>query len=70
MIVVILTKNRKDTLHSFDTLAEALSFARSNEPGSSFKIRMVEDGSLLAKGKLSEVGDNYDDLEEVYDDYE
>lgn len=62
MIVVILTKNRKDTLHSFDTLTDALIFARSNEPGTSFKIR--EDKKLLAKGRMSEMEDNYDEIEE------
>jgi hypothetical protein len=68
MIVVILNKNSKETLHQFDTLTDALVFARSHEAGTSFKIR--EDRKLLAKGKLEEIGENYDELEEDFDEYE
>ena len=56
MITVYLTFKKKVTERSFDTLTNALIFARSQEIGTSFVIR--ETKKLLAKGKIEDLKSN------------
>jgi hypothetical protein len=53
MITVTLTFKRIVTTHNFNTLTDALKFARSKEVGTVFQIR--EEDTLLAKGKIEDL---------------
>jgi len=58
MIIVTLKFTSLIKTYKFNSLTEALSFARSKEIGTSFQIR--EDGILLAKGEIEDLkGDFY-----------
>lgn len=50
MITVTLTFAKRISNFTFNTLTEALEFARSKELGTDFQIH--EEGTLLAKGKI------------------
>jgi hypothetical protein len=57
MITVYLTFKKRISEYSFQTLTEALVFARTKDIGTSFQIR--EGKTLLAKGKIEDLKDWY-----------
>lgn len=57
MITVYLTFKKRISEYSFQTLTEALVFARSKDLGTSFQIR--EGKTLLAKGKIEKLTEDY-----------
>lgn len=59
MITVTLTFAKKIRNFTFNTLTEALEFARASELGTVFQIH--EDKTLLAKGKVEDLKEfNYE----------
>jgi len=57
MITVFLMFNKTASQFNFDSLTEALVFARSKDIGTSFQIK--EGKTLLAKGKIEDLKEWY-----------